>query len=70
MGDSGGGFMMRRGRKWYLRGLISFGYTYKALVDKKTKFVCDEMMPSLFLDLANQLEWIKQNYISQNHTGD
>jgi secreted trypsin-like serine protease len=45
VGESGGGFALKKGSKWYLRGVVSF---------------CNETIPSLYLDLADQMEWIKQ----------
>jgi hypothetical protein len=62
MGDSGGGFALRRGRKWYLRGVVSFGNTFtKEIAKEELISVCKESLPSLYNDIANQMDWIKQN---------
>jgi secreted trypsin-like serine protease len=60
MGDSGGGFAIKRDEKWYLRGVVSFGYIQKVDGNK----FCNGTMPSLYLDLAEQMEWIKENAFS------
>jgi hypothetical protein len=62
MGDSGGGFALRKGRKWYLRGVVSFGNTFtKEIAKEEMISVCKESWPSLYNDVANQMDWIKLN---------
>jgi secreted trypsin-like serine protease len=61
MGDSGGSFAMERNGRWFLRGVVSFGYTGKGLLNGTEAKVCSEKMPSLYFDLADQMEWVKQN---------
>jgi secreted trypsin-like serine protease len=62
VGDSGGGFALKKGRKWYLRGVVSFGKTFtKEIAREEMISVCKVSWPSLYNDVANQMDWIKQN---------
>ncbi|XP_065331517.1 uncharacterized protein LOC135933960 [Cloeon dipterum] len=56
-GDSGGGLMVRRGARWFLRGIVSFGKSKisEAFPDGP---VCDPRYYSLFTDIAPFLPWI------------
>jgi secreted trypsin-like serine protease len=61
-GDSGGGFAIVRNLRWFLRGVVSFGNTKKRKTPEgKELSICNEKIPSLYLDLADQMEWIKRN---------
>jgi secreted trypsin-like serine protease len=60
IGDGGGGIALKNRRKWYLRGLVSFGYTFKKVVDQKRVLYCNGTVPSLYVDLTNNMDWIKQ----------
>lgn len=50
MGDSGGGFFVSNGHKWYLRGIIS-----SALISNGT---CDVTKHSVFTDIYKFIDWI------------
>jgi secreted trypsin-like serine protease len=54
LGDSGGGFSVKRNNKWYLRGVVSFG------ISKLVKGVvtCDEQYSTLFVDVTGYMDWI------------
>jgi hypothetical protein len=60
IGDSGGGFALEKRSRWYLRGVVSSGNTFKNATAELGK-VCNETMPSLYFDLTDQMEWIKLN---------
>lgn len=51
-GDSGGGFVMKRGKSWVLRGVVS-----SALVDVNTR-TCDTSKYVVFADVAKHMDWI------------
>lgn len=51
-GDSGGGFVVKRGDVWVLRGVVS-----SALLDPDTRS-CDTKRYSVFADVAKYSEWI------------
>lgn len=51
-GDSGGGFVIKRGERWALRGVVS-----SALVDADSK-TCDTKKYTVFADVAQHTEWI------------
>ena len=53
-GDSGGGLILKRGDKWYLRGLVS---TAPANVFGP----CDTNSYAIFTDVAKFLGWIRSN---------
>lgn len=54
-GDSGGGLIIKKDSKWFLRGIVSFGISKRNELDEA---VCDEKYPSLYADLANSVDWI------------
>lgn len=51
-GDSGGGLVLKRNNKWYLRGIISV-----ALANQKTK-ICDTNSFVVYTDTAKFQDWI------------
>lgn len=53
-GDSGGGLLVQRTGRWYLRGIISL-----SLTDPVTRS-CDLNNYSVFVDMAKFVEWIGQ----------
>lgn len=53
-GDSGGGLLVQRSGRWYLRGIISL-----SLTDPVTRS-CDLNNYSVFVDMAKFVEWIGQ----------
>jgi Trypsin len=57
-GDSGGGFAMKRGDRWYLRGVVSFGISKKIYRDKVVVQTCDEKYPSLYADITSAMDWL------------
>jgi secreted trypsin-like serine protease len=50
-GDYGGGFYMKKGTKWYLRGIVSGGS-----FDEKTQY-CDLLKPVVYADAAKFRSW-------------
>jgi secreted trypsin-like serine protease len=61
-GDSGGGFAIVKNLRWFLRGVVSVGNIKKKKNPEWTELsICNEKIPSLYLDLADQMEWIKRN---------
>jgi secreted trypsin-like serine protease len=54
-GDSGGGLIIKKDSKWFLRGIVSFGISKRNELDEA---VCDEKYPSLYADLGNSVDWI------------
>jgi len=62
LGDSGGGFALERGEnKWFLRGVVSYGEGNEIIKDGKKETVCDTVLPSFYVDLANYMDWITTN---------
>ena len=53
-GDSGGGLLLKRGDRWYLRGLVS-----SAL--RTDEHPCVPESFSVFTDVAKFMNWIKTN---------
>lgn len=55
-GDSGGGLVFQRGRKWFLRGIVSIspGLNTTEGIDK-----CDITQYVVFTDVAKHYEWIQ-----------
>ncbi|GLV31361.1 gastrulation-defective [Carabus blaptoides fortunei] len=53
-GDSGGGLLVQRTGRWYLRGIISL-----SLTDPDTR-TCDLNNYSVFVDMAKFVDWIGQ----------
>lgn len=53
-GDSGAGFMMKRGEHWTLRGIVSV-----ALEDPISKS-CDLTHYFIFVDVAKIVKWVKE----------
>lgn len=51
-GDSGGGFVIKRGKNWVLRGIVS-----SALLDVNTR-TCDISKYTVFADVAKYMDWI------------
>jgi len=63
VGDSGGGFALkRRGKRWFLRGVVSYGdavsFTNQWGLESKS---CNDKIPSFYVDLAGYMDWIVQN---------
>jgi secreted trypsin-like serine protease len=58
MGDSGGGFAIEMDNTWYLRGVVSFGYTTKRSVEEDP--TCIATVPSLYEDIAKKAKWIRK----------
>jgi secreted trypsin-like serine protease len=50
-GDSGGGFYIKKGMKWYLRGIVS-----GAMIDYNTQY-CDLLRPVVYVDAAKFQSW-------------
>jgi secreted trypsin-like serine protease len=62
-GDSGGGFVIEKEKKWFIRGIVSLGVVkniYNGGGEYVTR-VCNENFPSLYTDLAGSMQWIAQN---------
>lgn len=53
-GDSGAGFIMKRGERWTLRGIVSV-----ALEDPVSKS-CDLTKFFIFADVAKVIKWVKE----------
>lgn len=53
-GDSGAGFMIKRGERWTLRGIVSI-----ALEDPVNKS-CDLTKYFIFSDVGNLTKWVKE----------
>jgi secreted trypsin-like serine protease len=60
VGDSGGGFAMIRGGRWYLRGVVSFGISKTSDSDAVEARMCDKDYPSLYADITSGMEWLLQ----------
>ncbi|XP_059473997.1 uncharacterized protein LOC132195803 [Neocloeon triangulifer] len=57
-GDSGGGLLLRRGARWFLRGVVSFGKARPLLTGDEYHLECDPRFYSLFADIATYIPWI------------
>jgi secreted trypsin-like serine protease len=57
-GDSGGGFIVKIGEKWYLRGMVS-----AALFDKEN-LMCDAKQYAIFTDTTKFTSWM-QDFIDK-----
>jgi hypothetical protein len=44
--------------KWFLRGVISNGVEKNVVINEKPTPTCNPIYPSLFVDLANSMDWI------------
>lgn len=55
IGDSGGGFVVKSGDRWYLRGVVS-----SALLDRET-YMCDTHNYVVFTDVAQFKDWVIQH---------
>ena len=53
-GDSGGGLILKRGDRWYLRGLVSTAPRYGASP-------CDPNSFAVFTDVAKFGNWVRSN---------
>ncbi|XP_065335648.1 uncharacterized protein LOC135936674 isoform X6 [Cloeon dipterum] len=66
VGDSGGGLIIANGtlvrnKRFYLRGVVSFGSSRIKKIDNVDQRVCDTNQFSLFVDITRYIEWIVQN---------
>jgi len=61
VGDSGGGFALEKGGKWFLRGVVSFGAS-KTVEENVT--TCDPEIPALYVDLGEYMDWIVQTVVN------
>jgi secreted trypsin-like serine protease len=65
MGDSGGGFAIEKNGRWFLRGVVSFGMVKVVKnSDGMNTIACDKKIPSIYLDLTQHLNWIKENALN------
>jgi len=60
VGDSGGGFALKQGGKWFLRGVVSFGASKTVRGNKTT---CDPQISALYVDLAEYMDWIVKTVV-------
>ncbi|XP_065335645.1 transmembrane protease serine 9-like isoform X3 [Cloeon dipterum] len=65
-GDSGGGLLIANGtsisdKRFYLRGVVSFGPSRMGKIDNVDQRVCDTNQFSLFVDITRYIKWIVQN---------
>jgi len=58
VGDSGGGFALSRGGRWFLRGVVSYGAGNDVVGEFGNMTVCDSDVPSFYVDLADNMDWI------------
>jgi hypothetical protein len=64
MGDSGSALAILRNGRWFLRGIASFGHTYrKPNSEGVMKFACNISIPAFFQDVVYHMEWIQQNVV-------
>jgi hypothetical protein len=57
-GSSGGGFVIKRGQLWFLRGISRFGTTESGQTN--ADFNSKPGIPMLFVDLGHHIKWIKR----------
>ncbi|XP_065334847.1 complement factor B-like [Cloeon dipterum] len=60
-GDSGGSLSLKRLGRWYIRGIVSFGYPKIASIEGNPTKVCHPQYYSLFTDVASYINWIVDN---------
>jgi len=60
VGDSGGGFAIKRNKTWFLRGVVSYGAGNDVAGEFERQTVCDKDIPSFYVDLAAYMDWIVQ----------
>lgn len=53
-GDSGGGFVIKSGDRWMLRGIVSGGFS------DNSRITCDVTLYSLYTDVAKFRRWIER----------
>ncbi|XP_065345842.1 uncharacterized protein LOC135943304 [Cloeon dipterum] len=65
-GDSGGGLLIAdvtsaENKRFYLRGIVSFGSSQIKTVENSKKRVCNPYHYAMFLDITSYMSWIVQN---------
>lgn len=58
--------MQINGTRWFLRGVSSSGIV-KNINNDKDYATCDAKYPSLFVDLANNMDWIVNETAKEEH---